>query len=56
MAVDENAPSQSSARTNPSSIRSSGLTISPLPTKDERHWYGELPYPVGPSGNACHQV
>jgi len=26
----------------------------PLPANDDIDWYGEFPYPVGPSGKACH--
>src|SRR5262249_46359379 len=47
---------QSSPLSNPSSIRRSGLTRSALPANEDKLWYGELPYPVGPSGSACHQL
>jgi hypothetical protein len=40
-------------RNSPSVTRSSGLIRSRLPAKVDKGWYGELPYPVGPSGNDC---
>ena len=49
-------PSQSLFSSSPSSIKRSGLIRSQLPAKEDRDWYGELAYSVGPPGSACHHV
>src|SRR3974390_532826 len=36
-------------------MSSPGLISSALPANDDNDWYGEFPYPVGPTGRACHQ-
>src|SRR5215467_198390 len=36
-------------------MSSPGLISSALPANDDNDWYGEFPYPVGPTGRAYHQ-
>ena len=40
----------------PSSTSRSMLTRAGLPANADSALYGELPYPVGPTGNICHQL
>src|SRR5205085_3635719 len=46
-------PSRRSAASQPSKTRRSSEIRIGLPANAERQEYGELPYPVGPSGNTC---
>ena len=41
---------------SPSASRASGLMRFGFPANAEKHWYGESPYPVGPSGRVCHHA
>ncbi len=47
---------RSDGRTMPSRTSESKLMSSGFPAKLERDWYGELPYPVGPTGSTCHSL